>query len=238
MAEDQHEHWWQRYRGVLVLVLIGYAVALGVLWALGGMGQFADLTTAYFVIANLAVLWWYADLTRWIATTGERQFRFAYTEYRIGQKPVVFLDAVKRTDDRGLLNVHYAVSNVGPGLAVNVYLARETADGQWDTVAMGAVEPHGTRLVLGSAGEPLENHRGAMPAYIVVAEGMKSRTQRWIVTLNVLDGQGDVWHRFPDFDAGQELLYKELLKQYGSMLSQELHTFRTDVAVREAVARG
>lgn len=109
----------------------------------------------------------------------------------MANKPIVFLDREISIEQHGLRAIQYVAHNVGTGLAVNCYAVKREAS-SWSIVSIGAIEPGGRRLLPAPVEDPLRDHQGGMPSRLLVTEAVKTRTQQWIVTVNVLDQHGGV----------------------------------------------
>jgi hypothetical protein len=223
--------WWQRHRILLGLVVALYVVLLfGLRWAGVLSGQWTNATTAYFVVANLIVLWWYADTTQRLAEMAEGQLQFQVSQWRVLNKPIVFFDANVAITPNGGRGIRYVAHNVGTGLAINVYEV-QLRDGRWSSASIGAIEPGGKRHLSGSIEDPLRDHGGTMPHRILITEAVRSRTNQWMVTLNALDRNGGVRHVWvADFDPKKEMTLAELLVEHGPRFQRELIALHQEVA--------
>ena len=179
--------WWQRHWRALLGVVVGYGALLVGLAVAGQGSKWIDATTAYFLIANLVVLWWYADTTRHLLeasrqqiTVSERQHAVAWRTHREANKPFV---VVERIED-ALRGYHYYLRNIGPGIAVNVWLVQLTPDGQLTRQPLGPMAPQASKLFSGAVEEQLCNQDGLFP-FALFAEALITRTAQWNVTVNV-----------------------------------------------------
>lgn len=179
--------WWRRHRHLLGGLAFGYVASLVLLWTAGLGSEWISATTAYFVAANLVVLWWYADTTRLLLESTRKQVAVSQAQYvhalrisRIGHKPFVVVERIQREDGY----FHYYVRNIGPGLAVNVWFIREAADGSYIRQSLGALGPNGSRVLFGAFEGDLCNRDGVFP-FALLAEGLLSRTAQWTATVNV-----------------------------------------------------
>src|SRR6267142_1129446 len=105
--DSEQPRWWTAYRKNIGITVAGYAVVWAVLIATGATGRWAEVTTAYFAIANLLVLWWYAHSTREQVEVGLRQHELALRQRREANKPFVVLERLIDIDRPGY--AHYAV---------------------------------------------------------------------------------------------------------------------------------
>ena len=193
MAEKQghladKQSWFRRHARWLILVLVGYALTLTVTWLMGRAADWMNVTTAYFVAANLIVLWWYADTTRLLLETSRRQIEIGQAQYdqlirqsRISHKPFVIVERVQRDDSNAF---RYFIRNVGPGLAVNTWIVQENTDGSPRLQSLGSLAPNGSRLLSDIVERDLCDNDGVFP-FAIFAEGIASRTAQWTATANV-----------------------------------------------------
>ena len=68
-----------------------------------------------------------------------------------------------------------------------------------------------------------------MPARLIITEAMATRTQQWIVTLNVFDREGNVRHRVVDFDPHERLSFQHVLARHGDRFWRELSALQQEV---------
>jgi hypothetical protein len=185
--------WWHLYSKPLGLTLLGYVALLLVLFGTGQLKEtWSNLTTAYFLIANLIVLWWYAHQTRLQAeaagaqvTVGLQQYELALRQRQESNKPFVVLERMTDPDRQGF--VHYLIRNVGPGVAVNVFhvsavpetATKEKRAGQARFESLGALAPGASRVLPEPLEAPLRDARGQSLGLALVAEGIAARTARW-----------------------------------------------------------
>lgn len=180
------------------------------------------LASGLLLFDNLCVLWWYAHNT-------QDQTRQQIREWRIQNKPVVFLDremvpsgASARSDMR------YVVRNVGPGIAINVHLLSAHDDGRWGVDTIGALEAGGSRVLPEHVDQRLEAHAGRLKGRLVVAEAMRMRTAQWMVTVNMPDKTGQVRHGYLSESVGNGVhTLQELLTRYGPTFRERLERFRS-----------
>jgi len=223
--EDVRSLWCWPYRWWFVLVVMGYAVVLCVLRYAGIFGQqWLNATTAYFVLANLIVLWWYADAT-W------RQLQLNQKDYIERNKPVVFTDRLDHPDLAG--NYHYVIRNVGGGFAVNVYYyAVEVIS----PISIGALAA-GAERPLPSALDQKLRDGGSGLRHLIVAEAPYSRTTQWTPTLNLRtqtggDHGGQVMHQTAKVKAEPPRFQHQNLQDYMQANAQgfreQIKAFRED----------
>lgn len=185
-AEDDSTSWLARHWRWLALVAGGYAALIAVLTLVGYGSEWINATTAYFVAANLVVLWWYADTMAALLDSSRDQARISQSQldvtigvHRIAHKPFVVVERIQE-DDGG----HYYIRNIGPGLAVNVWLVLEHPDGRPRQQTLGSLGPNGSRLLYGPLERALCDEDGVFP-FGLFAEGLVRRTAQWTATLNV-----------------------------------------------------
>lgn len=177
-AVPRHASW------MVVAVMSLYVLLLPVLWwGLRKGDETLNFTTAYFLVANFVVVWWYAWLTRGIlqesrtaASAATEQLNLARTRDLSEQrrlwserKPLVFTFAK---------DGHLWIANVGGGPALNVFYLNPEIDAR--PMGLGALGVGQERQLLPGFNQPPGPWR-----HILVAEGVSSRTRRWNPTLNV-----------------------------------------------------
>src|SRR5262245_59232122 len=59
------------------------------------------LWSGLLLLDTLAVLWWYADQTHRLAEMSEGQLQFQASQWRVANKPIVFIDADISIDPDG-----------------------------------------------------------------------------------------------------------------------------------------
>src|SRR5438045_575401 len=153
IAHTNQPSWLSRHRAWLIFVVVGYGILLVSLRLAGWGSEWISATTAYFVAANLIVLWWYADTTNLLLDSSRRQIAISQDQHehalrisRITYKPFVVAERVQREDGW----FHYYIRNIGPGLAVNVWFVLEMNDGTPSKQSLGALGPNGYRILFGS----------------------------------------------------------------------------------------
>ena len=186
-AGQTSANWFTRHRSRLVLVVAGYIVLVAVLNLVGRGSDWINATTAYFVAANLVVLWWYADTTKLLLDSSRDQVKTSIAQYeqtiradRIAHKPFVIVERIEKDDGY----FHYYIRNIGPGLAVNVWLVREQTDGRPSLQSLGSLAPNGSRFLYGPLEQDLRNKDGVFP-FALFAEGLITLTAQWTATANV-----------------------------------------------------
>lgn len=188
------------------------------------------LASGLLLFDNLCVLWWYAHTTQQQATAAqqqavaaEAQINVRLREWRIQNKPVVFLDRemVPSRASAGEYERAYVVRNVGPGIAINVHVLTARADNGWDVDTIGALEAGGSRAV--PELRHLDAHDGRLAGRIVVAEAMRMRAAQWMVTLNVADKNGQIRHGYlSERYAADVLTLRALLQHHGQTFRSKL----------------
>jgi hypothetical protein len=117
------------------------------------------------------VVWWYTDVTAQLARTSEAQRIRTQSSELVHNRPVVV----------GVLKDVYGVQNVGPGLAVAVWLVAEGSDGLFDRFLLGALGPSDFRPLPPRLREHLNHGR---QAFALLSEGIWTRTAQWTLTVN------------------------------------------------------
>ena len=188
----------------------------------------SSLLSGLLLFDNLCVLWWYSDRTNQLAAIAQKQLHFQWTQWQIGNKPLVFLDAHRWTDKNGLDACEYVLHNVALGVAINMHVTHRGDDGRWIVEAFGALPSGGKLKIPGlKYNDPLRDHGGRMPGRIVIAEAIRSRSkQQWIVTVNVLDARGDVHHQFVDFDHRDGITLAQILDETGAEFELQIKQMR------------
>jgi hypothetical protein len=184
----------------MVLTVAVYGVVLAIVFYAGAGSKWAEITTAYFAIANLLVLWWYAHNTRQQVEVGLQQYELAFRQRRETNKPFV---VIERVTDLRAGNAHYAIRNIGPGVAVNVFhvvhkpgsVSKIRRAGVPRFESLGALAPGAQRVLPETLEQPLRDAKGESHGAVLVAEGIATRTARWSCTLNALAPSGEVLHR-------------------------------------------
>ena len=171
--------WFVRHWKRLGAVAAGYVALLVGLWLFGAGNEWINATTAYFVAANLVVLWWYADTTQEQARISQSQLDVTIGAHRIAHKPFVVVERIQEGE-----GWHYYLRNIGPGLAVNVWLVQEQPDGRPQQQTLGSLGPNGSRLLYGPLERRLCAEDGVFP-FGLFAEGLVTRTAQWTATVNV-----------------------------------------------------
>jgi len=188
------------------------------------------LASGLLLFDNLCVLWWYAHTTQELAVAAQDEAGQRIREWRIENKPVVFLDR-DATPSNASADRHvmpYVVRNVGPGIAINVYILSAQVDGRWDVDAIGALEPGACRALPEHVDQLLEAHAGRLSGRLVVAEAMRMRTAQWMVTVNMPDNTGQVRHGYLSESVADGVhTLQELLERHGPTLREKLERFRS-----------
>lgn len=189
------------------------------LFAKGKQREWVNVTAAYFVIANLFVLWWYADTTKQlldvsraqVATSGD-QLAETIRASRIAHKPFVVIEGIQK--DHGWF--HYFVRNIGPGLAVNVWLLREAPNGEPLPQSLGSLGPGDSRLLFGPLEKELCDQAGVYPIALF-AEGLITRTAQWTATINVRERASGSEMRNKPF----EIRIKDTARTFEQLVAEE-----------------
>lgn len=220
---------------IIALALFNWLVWIG--FELGHSRQLSEhdlwplrmyLASGLLLLDNLVILWWYAHTTHELAVAAKDQTRQQVREWRIHNKPVVFLDR-GTAPSRASADSHamaYVVRNVGPGIAINVYILTAQVDGKWDVTPMGALEAGGSRLLPEHTDQLLEAHAGRLAGRLVVAEAMRMRTAQWMVTVNMPDGTGQIRHGYLSESVGDDAhTLQELVDSHGVEFRETLTRF-------------
>lgn len=206
--DSSDEIWWQAYWVQVVALVVGYSVLLCALFRFGIQSRWAEISLAYFAVANLIVLWWYAHNTKQQVKIGQRQVETGQQQYELGlrlrresNKPFVVLERITKPGEANYF--HYAIRNVGPGVAANVFHvvpepgseSKLKPAGVARFESVGALGPGASRALPDKIEEPLRSAGGRSLGVMFVAEGIATRTDRWTGTLNALTPNGEVLHR-------------------------------------------
>ena len=123
---------------------------------------------------------------------------------------------------------HYAVRNIGPGPALNVYVV----------VPVGPYDPNVHRVgALGAGGHVIPPPQyfalqGAPVNHIVITEALRSRTWQWSASLNVVTPHG-VAVRFADFVPERgHLTFDQFRARYFQTLHDQLQMFAAEIVPR------
>ena len=142
----------------------------------------AEHLTACLLFVTLLVLWWYTTLTAKIAQVSREQIELQRGELRVSHKPFVVTDVESQKG-------HFA-QNIGPGLAINVYLLVPHDDRGPEVLELGGLAPGGQATIeSGNLG-----NEGKTRSHVLIAEALFVRTEQWTATLNVA-GSHRVAHR-------------------------------------------
>lgn len=203
------------------------------------------LAQGLLLFNTLLVVWVYTIATESQAESVRSQIALSEAEHRALQlarwqenKPVVFVDQ-RHDPDRGPNHYRYVATNVGGGFAVNVYGVFQHSSNNnqrrtfWES--LGALAPGGERVLLESPGR--ENR------YVIVAEGVKTRTRRWNPTLHLVLPDGRVMHKLKyvtgdNADASSleaEMEIYEYVNTQHEAFWRELNAFFEDIR-RQALA--
>ena len=193
----------------------------------------ATLWSGILVFANLIVLWWYALRTEDLAEISRDQHALATKQYLEANKPIVVVTPVRTPLDAN--NVHYALSNIGPGIAVNIYEITITGGKtrQATFTYLGGLGPGADRLLPPDIAvrfqEAAMNGREAQ--MILLTETMFTRTAPWIGTINRLVANGEVVHhlmRLPQLEH-REYSLPEVLEKFGRTIEGQVAGFTSYV---------
>jgi hypothetical protein len=186
-ADVSTSTWLSRQRAPLALLFVVYGGILALLIAVGRRSDWLNVTTAYLLAANLIVLWWYADTTKLLLDSSRQQARVGSDQLqetirasRISHKPFVVVERVQKDDGW----FHYFIRNIGPGLAVNVWLVEAAIDGRPRSQTLGPLGPGDSRILYGAIESSLRSEDGVF-SLALIAEGVPGRTAQWTATANV-----------------------------------------------------
>ncbi len=200
------DSWLKIYWLQLVLAVVVYALLGAAFFYISKTpDQWFDFTTGYLLFINLLVLWWYAHTTKRLAETGQKQVEAAQNQYALGltlrresNKPFVVLERIIDRDKPGYAN--YAIRNVGPGVAVNVFVGtpapgtqdKQNRAGTYRVDSLGALGSGGISILPDRLDRLLCEEQGRSSGVVLIAEGIDTRTDKWTCTLNALTPGGEV----------------------------------------------
>jgi hypothetical protein len=182
----------KRKDGSIDLLALGIGLIVLSLAAIVGMmllvdAAFAEALQAVLLFATLVIVWVYTHASQEQASAILREEQRAILAEWQRNKPVVFVDW-DADPDKGVGHGRFVLRNVGGGFAMNVYFVDEA--GGMMSLGLGGIAA-GEKRVL--PGDFIENHSRA---FLVVAEGVWTRTRRWNPTANVIGrGRESVIHR-------------------------------------------
>lgn len=190
MKDGSKRPWWSAHQLWIGLTFLGYIGLIAALMIAGRGEKWPEATTAYFAIAAFAVLWSYAASTRAVLESsrhqvqlGQWQAAHANRMFRISHKPFVVVERVQDSLGRGY---HYYLRNIGPGLAVNVWIVEDNSDGGPRKSSLGALGPGDSRILSGELEGWLCNQPGTRP-FVLLAEALVTRTAQWTATIGWRD---------------------------------------------------
>jgi hypothetical protein len=148
------------------------------------------------LVDNIALLWWYANLTRQQVDGAraqcnllERQLKQAQDEFRHSQalqlvsfKPVVYIERIENPDYPA--NVDYAIRNAGGGAAINVYYIGLQELAFNEPRSIGSVAPGDSRVLPRAINTILQEGHASV-RFLLLAEAHYTRTTQWTPTLHV-----------------------------------------------------
>jgi hypothetical protein len=185
------------------------------------------LASGLLLFDNLCVLWWYADSTRRQVQTSEQE---AY-ENRVARwrenKPTVFIelsgfvDCVDESDEVFSLP-KYVIRNTGNGPALNVFLMLDVTFPSAAVVPLGALGTHEER--------PVDYGHNGEFRYVIIAEGLPTRTRRWNATLNLgVRGSNQVVHGLVDLGTNRTMgddehqTLDQFIDQHRQLMAEQLY---------------
>jgi hypothetical protein len=223
------------HRVWLVGVFVLYLALLIVLWwVLGKGGETLNFTTAYFLLANFVVVWWYAWLTRGLLQESRTLAQITANQFKLAQTRASNEQKLRWSDNKPLVATvanggRLWIRNVGGGPALNVfYLA---SDPGAEPIGLGSLGVGQERQLPHGLSEPTDNWR-----HILVAEGLSSRTRRWNPMLNVGIGTALTAHEVGPLHEGVRMRDDEhwtletFLEKNGTRLRARLSAIRFPAA--------
>jgi hypothetical protein len=190
----------------------------------------ATLWSGILVFANLVVLWWYALRTEDLAKVSQAQHALAMKQYLEATKPIVVVAPVRTPVDPD--NVHYAVTNIGSGIAVNIYEVAITGGTQRQahSTNLGGLAGASERLLppdLDVRFMEAAMNPGREAEMILLTETMFTQTGGWVGTINRIGQDGEVIHRLIQLPGLERRQYSlpELLETFGRSIEEQVADF-------------
>jgi hypothetical protein len=240
-SDGPQRPWWRRNLHLALLTACGYGVLVLIVWRVQvparEWNSLMNATTAYLLLLNLLVLWWYAHLTAQTADAAGRQARATKHQLRLleedreeSSKPIVFTDRKRIAGSPGSgkagEGAHYFARNVGHGLAVNVFYVQISGD-EWSALReIGSLERRGEVRYPDDLEQPLRDHSNVI-GHVLGAESLGGE---WTITINVRDAHGDITHRHH----GQirEFSFEDVLRRHNEELRQAVLGLEAEVRNR------
>lgn len=209
---------WQEYRAWIVGGLLGNLAAwFGLRWL--GIDSGATLQSLLLLDTFIAV-WWYAHLTRDLASSSANQTAINQQIFERSQRPCVVIEWQHLPPPPGVREAGwtYVARNVGQGLALNVVHVEDLDSPRLELLHIGALES-GRSVELPrelverlnrEEREPLERKR-----HILIAEPVGE--SEWIVAENRIERGGRVSHRVRTSvlsDQQVEQIHRETASEY------------------------
>ena len=150
------------------------------------------------LLDTLAVVSWYAHLTRAIARSSTEQTAISHDQLEQSQRPCVVIEwqNVAAPPTQRVSGWTYAARNIGQGLALNVIHVEDLDSSKLNLLHVGALES-GQAVELPSElvdqlrrekDNPIERKR-----HVLIAEPVGG--ERWIVSENLMERSGRLSHR-------------------------------------------
>ena len=232
-----------RPRTWVICAVLGYIFVAG-LNHVYGWRKGIEATSVYLLLLNLGVFWWYAHLTRELANAAREQaqvtadqFDLSARSWEATNQPVAVLERRRETQlkefAKRLEGILYRVRNIGPGLAVNVYLVEARAQYEFGPVRnVGSLESGGELLVSSDLERSFAAASNRVLRFVLVAEAVDViGGHRWFTTLNVRTPDGEVHHRVKRSrkDIQVQLDVRDFLKGNWEALWQAIEDFEQEV---------
>ena len=210
-------------------VVLGFAVAV---WPgrRDVLGALLSFSTVYVLTWTLILVWSYTEHTANMVAAAREEINVAQRQMEVAEenlrtavvwrfqdnKPVVVIDRDERDDGE-----HFVVRNVGGGFALNVFFIGFDPDGRVVTNrplgALGAGQqrdlPAIIRFEIGDR-------------YIVLAEGVRTRTRQWNATLNGISRGREMMHQlatFPEAPIAEQFRTSQTIEEFVAGHSGDLH---------------
>jgi hypothetical protein len=226
---------WPTAVGLLVVNFLAWATCRLLLLDANSPTLWQDqvgVLQALLVLDTLLVVWWYTDVTATLATTSEkqvatseRQLAQAYVAERIRHKPFCVAARVPLPNS----GYEYCVRNIGPGLAVSVWLVSIESSGDLRSECLGALGPGESRTLPELILRPLCDRPTAAP-FALFAEALWTRTSQWMATVNARGraAGSDVFSQFIEIGETESVRsIGEVLNENSATLKAALSSFES-----------
>jgi hypothetical protein len=218
---------WLLASNLLVWAVVRYTFFAGLT---GSELRQTNLTLAQVLLLfdTLIVVWWYTEAA-W------HQVDEASKQVNIGTKQVEIALSLRREANKPIVVTtregenEFYLQNIGPGLAINCFIVVPVGAHEPNIHEEGALAADGSSFNSLSL-EHLRMNPGGPPSnHLVIAEALYTRTQQWIVTLNVLRGE-QVLHKMGEFKLQQaRTSLRQFLDNHYDKLVEQLRSFETEV---------